>query len=202
VTPSAARTEHDPLFRPTIFQVHNKYLISQIRSGIAIIDQHAAHERILYERALKSFRERMFNAQQLLFPLLLELEPEEDAVFQEIRQDLEPLGFQVRDFGPRTYSIEAVPAGLKRASESDMIRSMLDEYKEFRQANFNARDAVAASFACKAAIRTGDELTPDERTALIDELFATEFPLTCPHGRPTVIHLRMTELDRRFKRIE
>jgi DNA mismatch repair protein MutL len=201
-TPTAARIEHDPLFRPAIFQVHNKYLISQIRSGIAIIDQHAAHERILYERALKSFRERMFNAQQLLFPLLLELEPEEDAVFQEIRQDLEPLGFQVRDFGPRTYSVEAVPAGLKRASESGMIRSMLDEYKEFRQANFNARDAVAASFACKAAIRTGDELTPDERTALVDELFATEFPLTCPHGRPTVIHLRLTELDRRFKRIE
>ena len=88
------------------------------------------------------------------------------------------------------------------ASESDMIRSMLDEYAEFRRANFSARDAVAASFACRAAIRTGDELTSDERAALVDELFATEFPLICPHGRPTVIHIRLTELDRRFKRIE
>jgi len=83
-----------------------------------------------------------------------------------------------------------------------MIRSMLEEYQEFRRANFSPRDALSAGFACRAAIRTGDELTPDERTALIDELFATEFPLICPHGRPTVVHLRMTELDRRFKRIE
>ena len=192
----------DLLFRPVIHQVHNKYLISQIRSGIAVIDQHAAHERILYEKALRSFRERAFNAQQLLFPMLLELEPEEDAIFQDVRADLVPLGFQIRDFGPRTYSIEAVPAGLKRASETDMIHALLEEYTEFRQANFAPRDALAAGFACKAAIRTGDELTPEERTALVDELFATEFPLTCPHGRPTVIHIRLTELDRRFKRIE
>jgi DNA mismatch repair protein MutL len=194
--------DHDPLFRPAIFQVHNKYLIAQIRSGIAIVDQHAAHERVLYERAQKSFQSRTFNSQQLLFPLLLELEPEEDALFQDVREDLQPLGFQIRDFGLRTYSVEAVPAGLKRASESDMIRSMLEEYQEFRRANFSPRDALSAGFACRAAIRTGDELTPDERTALIDELFATEFPLICPHGRPTVVHLRMTELDRRFKRIE
>ncbi len=190
------------LFRPAIFQVHNKYLISQIRSGVAVIDQHAAHERILYEKALRGFRERVFNAQQLLFPMLLELEPEEEAIFQEVRTDLTHLGFQIRDFGPRTYSIEAVPAGLKRASETNMIHALLEEYTEFRQANFAPRDALAAGFACKAAIRTGDELNPDERAALVDELFATEFPLTCPHGRPTVIHIRLTELDRRFKRIE
>ncbi len=203
--PSAAepaKVEQDFLFRPAIYQVHNKYLISQIRSGIAVIDQHAAHERILYEKALRSFRERAFNAQQLLFPILLELEPEEDATFQEVRADMVQLGFQIRDFGPRTYSIEAVPAGLKRASETDMIHALLQEYTEFRQANFAPRDALAAGFACKAAIRTGDELTPDERAALVDELFATEFPLTCPHGRPTVIHIRLTELDRRFKRTE
>jgi DNA mismatch repair protein MutL len=200
--PSAADNDLGRLFRPAIHQVHNKYLISQVRSGIAVIDQHAAHERILYEKALRSFRERAFNAQQLLFPILLELEPEEDAVFQEVRADMLPLGFQIRDFGPRTYSIEAVPAGLKRAAETDMVHALLQEYSEFRQANFAPRDALAAGFACKAAIRAGDELTPDERTALIDELFATEFPLTCPHGRPTVIHIRLTELDRRFKRID
>lgn len=197
-----AKVDQEFLFRPEIHQVHNKYLISQIRSGLAVIDQHAAHERILYEKALRSFRERTFNAQQLLFPILLELEPEEDAIFQEVREDMVHLGFQIRDFGPRTYSIEAVPAGLKRASETDMIHALLQEYTEFRQSNFAPRDALAAGFACKAAIRTGDELTPDERAALVDELFATEFPLTCPHGRPTVIHIRLTELDRRFKRIE
>ncbi|HEY3296153.1 MAG TPA: DNA mismatch repair endonuclease MutL [bacterium] len=192
----------DSLFRPAIYQVHDKYLISQIRSGVAIIDQHAAHERILYERALRSFQERMFNSQQLLFPLLLELEPEEDALFSEVREDLGDLGFQIRDFGVRTYSVEAVPAGLKRASEVSMIHSMLEEYAEFRRANFAPRDALAAGFACRSAVRAGDSLSTEEMTSLVDELFACKFPLTCPHGRPTVIHIKLTELDRRFKRTE
>ncbi|RPH94968.1 DNA mismatch repair endonuclease MutL [candidate division KSB1 bacterium] len=196
------RSGQDTLYRPTIFQVHGRYLISQIRSGIAVIDQHAAHERILYEKAQRSFSERMFNSQQLLFPILLELEPEEDAIYLELHDDLEKFGFQIREFGVRTYSIEAVPAGLKRVSEARIIHEMITEYQEFRRAQFQARDALAASFACKAAIRTGDSLTAEEMTALVDELFATKFPLTCPHGRPTVIHIKLSELDRRFKRTE
>ncbi|MBI5059489.1 DNA mismatch repair endonuclease MutL [candidate division KSB1 bacterium] len=191
-----------PLLKPAIFQVHQKYLISQIRSGLVILDQHAAHERILYERALRSFTQRTFQSQQLLFPVLLELNPDDDALFNEFRADLGELGFEIRDFGARTYSIEAVPSGLRRASESAMIPEIVEEYREFRRANFTARDALAASFACKAAIRTGDALTADEMSALVDELFATQFPLTCPHGRPTVIHLKLSELDRRFKRTE
>ena len=190
------------LFRPAMFQVHGRYLISQISSGLAVIDQHAAHERVLFERAQRGFRERMFNSQQLLFPILLELDPEEDAVFQELHADLAHLGFQIREFGVRTYSIESVPAGLKRASEAAMIHAMIEEYTEFRRAEFAPRDALAASFACHAAIRSGDVLTPEEMSALMDELFATQFPLTCPHGRPTVIHIKLSELDRRFKRTE
>lgn len=191
-----------PLFRPAIFQVHGRYLISQISSGIAVIDQHAAHERILFEKAQRGFRERMFNSQQLLFPILLELTPEEDAVFHDLFADLAHLGFQIREFGVRTYSIESVPAGLKRVSEATMIHAMIEEFTEFRRADFSPRDALAASFACHAAIRTGDVLTPEEMSALMDELFATKFPLTCPHGRPTVIHIKLSELDRRFKRTE
>jgi DNA mismatch repair protein MutL len=195
-------TPERTLFRPAMFQVHGRYLISQISSGIAVIDQHAAHERVLFEKAQRGFRERMFNSQQLLFPILLELNPEEDAIFRELQGDLAPLGFQIREFGVRTYSIESVPAGLKRASEAAMIHAMIEEYTEFRRAEFTPRDALAASFACHAAIRSGDALTPEEMGALVDELFATQFPLTCPHGRPTVIHIKLSELDRRFKRTE
>ena len=195
-------TPERTLFRPAIFQVHGRYLISQISSGIAVIDQHAAHERVLFEKAQRGFRERMFNSQQLLFPILLELNPEEDAIFRELQGDLAPLGFQIREFGVRTYSIESVPAGLKRASEAAMIHAMIEEYTEFRRAEFAPRDALAASFACHAAIRSGDVLTPEEMSVLVDELFATQFPLTCPHGRPTVIHIKLSELDRRFKRSE
>lgn len=204
---SGLHREHDaasdvPLLRPAIFQAHNKYLISPVRSGLAIIDQHAAHERILYERAQRSFAERTFASQQLLFPWLLELDVEPDAVFRELRADLCALGFEFRDFGERVYSVEAVPAGLRRASETSLIQAMLEEYVEFRRADFAARDALAASFACHTAIRAGDPLTPDEMASLVDELFATQFPLTCPHGRPTVVHVTLAELDRRFKRTE
>jgi DNA mismatch repair protein MutL len=192
--------ESPPSIRPAIYQIHNKYLISPITSGLAIFDQHAAHERILYERALRSFDERAFSSQQLLFPLLLELDVEEDAIFKEIREDLSALGFRVRDFGVRAYSIEAVPAGLKRVSEVSMIRETIAEYEEFRRANFAPRDALAAGFACKAAIRTGDKLSETEMNALVDELFTTRHPLSCPHGRPTYIELKLSELDYRFKR--
>ncbi|MCB1059041.1 MAG: DNA mismatch repair endonuclease MutL [Calditrichaeota bacterium] len=190
----------NPRLRAQIYQIHNKYLIAPIRSGLAIIDQHAAHERVLYERALKSFDSRTFASQQLLFPLLLELTPEEDASFQEIRKELDAFGFVLREFGPRSYSIDAVPAGLKRASEASMLREMIAEYDEFRRARLGPRESLAAGFACKAAIKTGDELTIEEMTALVDELFATKQPGSCPHGRPTFIELKLSELDYRFGR--
>jgi len=196
---TAGRT---PLYRPAMFQVHDKYLIAQISSGVAIIDQHAAHERILFEKAQRAFHERSFNSQQLLFPMLLELSPEEDALLRELREDLRHLGYQIREFGDRTYSVEAVPAGLRRASEIETLHAMLEDYVEFRRAEFAPRDALAAGFACHTAIRSGDVLSPEEMSALVDELFATQSPLACPHGRPTVIEIKLSELDRRFKRTE
>lgn len=189
-----------PMLRAQIYQVHAKYLIAPIRSGLAIIDQHAAHERVLYERALRSFDSRTFASQQLLFPLLLELDPDEDATFCEIKNDLVAFGFVVRDFGPRAYSVEAVPAGLRRASEVSMLHEMIAEYQEFRRSRLGPRESLAAGFACKAAIRTGDELSIDEMAALVDELFATQQPATCPHGRPTFIEMKLSELDHRFGR--
>jgi len=195
VTPPAAK------LRAQIYQVHAKYLIAPIRSGLAIIDQHAAHERVLYERALRSFDQRNFPSQQLLFPILLELTPEEDGTFNEMLADLSVFGFVLRDFGPRAYSVEAVPAGLRRASEASMLREMIEEYEEFRRARLGPRESLAAGFACKAAIRTGDELSLEEMTALVDELFATDQPGSCPHGRPTFIEIKLSELDHRFGRI-
>lgn len=186
--------------RAQIYQVHAKYLIAPIRSGLAIIDQHAAHERVLYERALRSFDNRTFASQQLLFPLLLELNPEEDASFREMQSEISAFGFVVREFGPRAYSVEAVPAGLRRASEVSMLHEMISEYDEFRRARLGPREALAAGFACKAAIRTGDELSTEEMTVLVDELFATQQPGSCPHGRPTFIEIKLSELDHRFGR--
>lgn len=200
VPPAPHGESYQAKLRAQIYQVHAKYLIAPIRSGLAIIDQHAAHERILYERALRSFDSRSFTSQQLLFPLLLELTPDEDASFREIQSDLDAFGFVLREFGPRSYSVEAVPAGLRRASESSMLREVITEYEEFRRARLGPRESLAAGFACKAAIRTGDELSVEEMAALVDELFATNQPATCPHGRPTFIEIKLSELDSRFGR--
>lgn len=183
-----------------IWQIHNKYICSQVKSGIALIDQHAAHERILFEKAKAALTGQSFNSQQLLFPLLVELSPEDDLLLRDLLAELTQLGFVVREFGPRSWSVEAVPAGLPRVSEKQLLPALLDEYRERRESKIESQEALAASFACHAAIRTGDALTPPEMNALIDELFATEFPYTCPHGRPTVIYLTLAELDRRFKR--
>ncbi len=198
----AQQSESEPQakLRAQIYQVHRKYLIAPIRSGLAIIDQHAAHERVLYERALRSFDSRSFVSQQLLFPMLLELTPDEDASFREMFAELPAFGFVIRDFGPRSYSVEAVPAGLRRASEVSMLREMITEYDEFRRTRLGPRESLAAGFACKAAIRTGDDLSNEEMAALVDELFATQQPGTCPHGRPTFIEMKLSELDHRFGR--
>ncbi|MFH1010081.1 MAG: hypothetical protein V1784_02460, partial [bacterium] len=185
-----------------IWQVHNKYILSQVKSGVVIIDQHAAHERVLFEKAKRALQGQSLNSQQLLFPLLLELSPEDDLLLRDLLQELAKLGFVIREFGPRAWSLEAVPAGLPHVSESSLIIELLDSYREWREAKLESQEALAASFACRTAVKSGMALSPAEMNALIDELFATEFPYTCPHGRPTLISLTLSELDRRFKRTD
>jgi DNA mismatch repair protein MutL len=183
-----------------IWQAHNRYILSQVKSGVVIIDQHAAHERILFEKAKRALQGQEFNSQQLLFPLLIELSLEDDLLLRDILPELAKLGFAIREFGPSTWSLEAVPAGLPHASESGLVPELLDSYREWRETKVEPQEALAASFACRTAIKSGTALSPAEMNALVDELFATEFPYTCPHGRPTLIYLTLTELDRRFKR--
>jgi DNA mismatch repair protein MutL len=132
--------------------------------------------------------------------LLIELSLEDDLLLRDILPELAKLGFAIREFGPSTWSLEAVPAGLPHASESGLVPELLDSYREWRETKVEPQEALAASFACRTAIKSGTALSPAEMNALVDELFATEFPYTCPHGRPTLIYLTLTELDRRFKR--
>jgi DNA mismatch repair protein MutL len=196
----SAKAAEPALPPPNIWQIHNKYILSQVKSGVVIIDQHAAHERILFEKAKQALQGQSFNSQQLLFPLLIELSLEDEILLRDILPELAKLGFAVREFGPRTWSLEAVPAGLPHASEVGLVPEILDSYREWRETKLESQEALAASFACRTAIKSGAALSPAEMNALVDELFATEFPYTCPHGRPTLIYLTLTELDRRFKR--
>jgi len=189
-------------FRPTVavYQVHNKYIISQVKSGLVIIDQHVAHERILYEEALESMHGENWKAQQLLFPVVVELTVSDYSTLLEILPFLEKLGFRIREFGKQTVAVEAVPAGLRWGNENVIIREILDHYQEFGTKDTSIQDKIAAVYACKAAIKSGDLLTTEEMQNLIDRLFATRNPYFCPHGRPIIVNLSLKELDKRFER--
>lgn len=191
-----------PVVSPTslVWQLHNRYIVSQIKSGLAIIDQHVAHERILYERALDAFERNPIFSQQLLFPQTIEFTTEEFAVVEQLLPLVEKLGFVVRVFGSRTVVVEAVPADVRLGNEQRILGEMIANYRQNENASLDPRDNLAKSFACKSAIKSGDPLNVEEMNGLIDQLFATRFPYVCPHGRPVIIQLSLDELDRRFMR--
>jgi DNA mismatch repair protein MutL len=187
--------------RPTLWQLHNKYIFCQIKSGLMIVDQHVAHERILYERILASLETANPNSQELLFPQAVELLAREVALIRELHDQLSNIGFHIRFFGGTTVVIDAVPADVKSGSEESILREMLESYEEYdRLGTFSQREALAAGFSCKAAIKAGDKLSQEEMHAMIEQLFQTKMPYVCPHGRPIVIKLTIDELDRRFGR--
>ena len=171
-----------------------------MQEGLVIIDQHAAHERILFEKAMSDFQKKSPVSQQLLFPEVLELMPEDVSYFKEMQPYLEQIGYEIKEFSGRAVTIEAVPAGVKHAADQRMLLRILDEYRKSRSDNYDPRENVAASFACKAAIKAGEKLTMEEMVSLIDQLFATQTPYFCPHGRPVIITISSEELERRFGR--
>jgi len=185
----------------SIWQAHNKYIFAQIASGIIVIDQHAAHERILFEKALTTFQNESARAsQQLLFPVSLTVSPDDYSYFADLLHEFEQLGFSLREFGRNTLLIEAVPADLRHIGEGRIVLEILDFFKTRQTVKNRKQYNMAASYACKAAIKSGDLLQPREMQQLIDELFQTQTPYACPHGRPTIIHLTLDELDKRFHR--
>lgn len=183
-----------------VWQLHNRYIVSQIRSGLAFIDQHVAHERILYERAMEAFEQQSAFSQQLLFPVTMDFTHDDYAVLETILPLLEKIGFIIRKFGRRTVVIEAVPADVRLGNESRILSEMIDYYREHESQSLDPRDNLAKAFACKTAIKSGDPLTVEEMNSLIDQLFATKYPYVCPHGRPVIIQLSLEELDKRFMR--
>ncbi|MDP3830818.1 MAG: DNA mismatch repair protein MutL, partial [Ignavibacteriaceae bacterium] len=185
-----------------IIQLHHKYILSQIKSGLMIIDQHAAHERILYEKALKLFDINLPFAQPLLFPKTIEVDASKLLMLKELHPYLLKLGFEIKFFGQNTIIIEAVPQDIHPGNEEEILLEILDEYLINRREKkiLEVKDNMAKSFSCKSAIKTGDKLSELEMRVLIDQLFATSMPYVCPHGRPIVVKISLDEFDRRFGR--
>ena len=184
-----------------IVLLHNKYILSQIKSGLMIIDSHVAHERILYEKALRSFDANIPFSQQLLFTQKLSVDPADYELLKELEPYLNKLGFEIKFMAKNVIAISGVPSDVKIGSEKDTLLEILSEYRiNEQEKQLDVRDNVAKSFSCKAAIKAGDKLTEQEMRILVDQLFATSMPYVCPHGRPIVIKIPLTELDKRFGR--
>jgi DNA mismatch repair protein MutL len=160
-----------------------------------------AHERILFEEAMKSFDSNPMSAQTLLFPEVMEFSPDDFSVLLDVLTYLEKMGFRMSQFGDNTIMVEAIPSEMSWGNEKLIIREMLDNYLENQKEYSSFQEALAASFACKAAIKAGDVLNVDEMRELVNRLFGTKHPYYCPHGRPIIVQLSMEELDRRFERI-
>lgn len=189
-----------PENRP-IWQAHNKYIISQILNGLMIIDQHAAHERILYERVMANFQDTLPSSQQLLFPETIDLGASDYSLAKELLPDLVRLGFDMRLFGKNTVVIDGIPADVRIGKEKKILQEVLDEFKNNEHSGVkDVRDNLAKSFACKAAIKAGDRLNLTEMVVLIEHLFLSKMPYVCPHGRPVIVRIPLEELDKRFGR--
>ena len=183
-----------------MWQVHDKYIISQINSGLVIIDQHVAHERVLFEDALLAFDSTPLSAQTLLFPEILEFSTDEYSVLLDILPYLEKLGFRMKENGQNKILLEAIPSDMGWGNENSVIRDIIDHYVANREKSSSYVENLAASFACHAAVKAGDSLTIEEMQVLVNRLFATKHPYYCPHGRPIIVQLSLAELDQRFER--
>jgi DNA mismatch repair protein MutL len=184
-----------------LWQLHNKYLFTPIKSGLMIIDQHVAHERILYEKGLAALQDSAPFSQHLLFEHAFRASPGDFGMLGEIRDELEQLGFVLRLEAPNFVTVEAVPQDVRPGMEESILEEMLEQYKEYQATGVtDVRHNIAASYGCRAAIKAGDKLHAPEMQMLIDQLFATSNPYVCPHGRPILIKLSLDELDRRFGR--
>jgi len=202
--PASAEDLHPATFAgPELWQLHDRYIMAATRDGLLIVDQHSAHERVLYEEIMRRFEQGGGTSQALLFPHTLRLSPAESVAAEELSGLLARLGFELAPFGDRTFILSASPQPHPRFDAQRCLRDMLHELTEGSPLVNSARnqhERIARSMACKGAIKAGQSLGMEEMRELFDRLFATELPGHDVHGRPTILRLTLDEIDRRFGR--
>jgi DNA mismatch repair protein MutL len=189
--------------RPRLWQVLNTYVLAESRDGLLVVDQHSAHERILFERLMDAFERGGEHGQRLLFPLTIRLTPPEVERVEELSGILARAGFEVGGFGGDTVIVHAVPNPHPYFDAERAFREMVQELthgSELVRSARNQHERIAMTFACKGAIKAGQRLSREEMQELFDQLFATELPHHDVHGRPTVVRLSAAELARKFGR--
>ena len=185
---------------PALLQVKNRYILIPVKSGLMIIDQRRAHERILYEKFLKTIRSGSFVAQQQLYPVNIELSHSDYLLVRELAGELAAFGFDIRDFGPRSIVVSGCPADIGNADPAIMIENLLSEYKSsgsaFRE---SPREKIALNLARSSAINYGKPLTREEMQEIVDMLFASELPNYSPDGKTAIIIINNDDIDRKFR---
>jgi DNA mismatch repair protein MutL len=200
-TRDAAAAATEPIVVPPLFQLRRTYMMFEHDEGVVLIDQHSAHERVLYERFMGMLERGEAPSQRLLFPLTLHLAPAEGDAFEANRTLLATLGFEIEGFGGHTLLVNAVPMPHPRFDAERCLRETLAALAGDREAAAHARhERLAATVACKAAIKAGDELSTGEMRALFVALAETRLPAHDVHGRSTIVQLSWPELERRFGR--
>jgi DNA mismatch repair protein MutL len=184
-------------------QIRNSFILAVNEDGLWIIDQHVAHERVLFERVLRQRSAQRVESQRLLMPLVIELTPAQQAIFSDIAEELAHNGFEAEPFGTRSVAVKIAPAGVDAAQIEHMLNEIFDQLTREDQAiNLEAvRTRIAASIACHAAIKVNMPLEQNKMEWLLAELAKTEHPMTCPHGRPVVLRYSMQDIQKAFKRI-
>ncbi|MGD0568119.1 MAG: DNA mismatch repair endonuclease MutL [Candidatus Sulfotelmatobacter sp.] len=184
-------------------QIRNSFILAVNEDGLWIVDQHVAHERVLFERILKQRAAQKVESQRLLMPIVLELSPAQQAVFAEIAGELQHNGFEAEPFGARSVAVKIAPAGVDAAAVERMLHELLDQIaREEQSLNLEKiRGRIAASIACHAAIKVNMPLEQNKMEWLLAELAKTDHPMSCPHGRPVVLRYSVRDIQKAFKRI-
>ena len=185
-----------------IGQVFKTYWLIEYEDKLFIVDQHAAHEKVLYERTMASLSKKEYTSQALNPPMIISLDAKEEESLEKYRSQIEKLGYVVEHFGGKEYMISGIPGNLFQLDMKDLFIEMLDDFS-----NLTGRETPelilekVASMSCKAAVKGNSALSLGEIESLIDELLTLENPYNCPHGRPTIISMTKYELEKKFKRI-
>jgi DNA mismatch repair protein MutL len=184
-------------------QIRNSFILAVNEDGLWIVDQHVAHERVLFERVLKQRAVQKVESQSLLMPIVLELSPAQQAVFGEISDELAHNGFEAEPFGARSVAVKVAPAGIEAAAVQRLLHELLDQFsREEQSLNLEKiRTRIAASIACHAAIKVNMPLEQNKMEWLLAELAKTDHPYACPHGRPVVLRYSVKDIQKAFKRI-
>ena len=195
-------TTHAPAAKRRFLQIHDSFIVAETDDGFIIVDQHALHERVMYEDLCNRVRNDKIESQRLLIPQSFELSDSQAALLEENAEMIERLGIELVPFGPKTMAVQAFPSLLAKADPLDFVQDLIDllERQETGAETQSLLDDVLNMAACKAAIKAGQKLSDSEMEQLLLKRETTESSSRCPHGRPTTLKFSLADLERQFKR--